>query len=186
MTNVVGVLAELLQKSVADDVVVAMDADEDDQTTSENVDNSKKSLIRKLSNVYVCISELFTTGERLYAFIHEDDDDNDDKELIRDSFSFAFILVDLCDEADAEEKVVAAIGKALEVDPSNPEAVQAKAAYLLIKEDFDNAKVEMQKSLEMWLPAFEKAVDGSLEHFEQVTRKQNGVIFYLFYLCSAF
>lgn len=125
---------ELLERELASEPV-AMDEDMEGGA-SENTNNARKFTSRKLSNAYVCISELFTT--------------------------------DLCDEPNAEERVVASIEKALELDPSNPEAVQAKASYHLIKGEFEDATREIKRSLDMWLPAFERSVEGGLEDADEV------------------
>lgn len=81
---------------------------------------------------------------------------------------YLIVPADLCDEPNAEERVVASIEKALELDPSNPEAVQAKASYHLIKGEFEDATREIKRSLDMWLPAFERSVEGGLEDADEV------------------
>ncbi|XP_003742882.1 probable assembly chaperone of rpl4 [Galendromus occidentalis] len=102
----------------------------------EDKENPEKSTLRKLSNVHVCVSELYTT--------------------------------DLCDEPEAEEMVVSSIRTAIERDSQNPEAFQAKAAYHVIKEEFDMAKQEMKRSLDLWLPQFERLVEGAEELADQI------------------
>ena len=64
--------------------------------------------------------------------------------------------------------VVASIRIAIEKDPQNPEAFQAKAAYHLIKEEFDLAKQEMKKSLDLWMPLFEGVVEGAEDLLDKV------------------
>lgn len=77
-------------------------------------------------------------------------------------------FTDLCDEPEAEEMVVSSIRTAIEKDSQNPEAYQAKAAYHLIKEEFDLAKQEMKKSLDLWMPLFEGSFEGIEDAHEKV------------------
>ena len=46
-------------------------------------------------------------------------------------------MTDLCDEKDAEMECSSSIAKAVESDPSNPEAWQTKARFHLIKSEFE-------------------------------------------------
>lgn len=64
--------------------------------------------------------------------------------------------------------VVASIRIAIEKDPQNPEAFQAKAAFHLIKEEFDLAKQEIKKSLDLWMPLFDGVVEGAEDLLEKV------------------
>lgn len=67
-------------------------------------------------------------------------------------------MTDLCDEEDAENQCHSNISKAIETDQSNPEAYQNMASFLLVKQDTEQAKIYITKSLELWLPKY-KAVD---------------------------
>lgn len=102
-----------------------------------------------------------------------EDKENSEKDVRRQlstvycSISELF-TTDLCDEENAEQSCTAAAQKALELDPTNPEALQAKAHYHLIKEEFPEAKEDMQRSLELWMPLFERMVEGDLEHSGQI------------------
>ncbi|XP_068223940.1 uncharacterized protein [Palaemon carinicauda] len=80
-------------------------------------------------------------------------------------------MTDLCDEEDAETQCQTNISKAIEVDPSNPEAYQSMASYLLVKQEVEQAKENIQKSIELWLPKYKaveegKAVAGSFDPVE--------------------
>ncbi|XP_066959729.1 uncharacterized protein [Macrobrachium rosenbergii] len=67
-------------------------------------------------------------------------------------------MTDLCDEEDAENQCHTNISKAIDVDPGNPEAYQSMASFLLVKQETEQAKENILKSLELWLPKY-KAVD---------------------------
>merc|ERR1711962_1478573 len=49
-------------------------------------------------------------------------------------------MTDLCDEETAEEQCKSSINKAIEADPSNPEAYQQMASFLLVKQEPEEAK----------------------------------------------
>ncbi|XP_060595383.1 uncharacterized protein LOC132749586 [Ruditapes philippinarum] len=63
-------------------------------------------------------------------------------------------MTDCCFEADAEDKCRCSILKAIEADPNNPDAVQLMASFLLTKEKTQEARQEIKKSVNLWLPAF--------------------------------
>lgn len=80
-------------------------------------------------------------------------------------------MTDLCDEEEAEEACRANILKAIEVDPSNPEAFQHMASFLLVKQEVEEAKKYIAQSLEVWLPQYKavregKAATGSFDPVE--------------------
>ncbi|XP_063845134.1 uncharacterized protein LOC135091423 [Scylla paramamosain] len=80
-------------------------------------------------------------------------------------------MTDLCDEEEAEEACRANILKAIEVDPSNPEAFQHMASFLLVKQEVEEAKKYIAQSLEVWLPQYRavregKAATGSFDPVE--------------------
>lgn len=80
-------------------------------------------------------------------------------------------MTDLCDEEEAEEMCRASIMKAIEVDPTNPEAYQHMASFLLVKQEVEEAKRYISKSLEAWLPQHRavregKAAAGSFDPVE--------------------
>lgn len=70
---------------------------------------------------------------------------------------------DLCDEADAEEQCVSNIDKAISIDPKNPEGYLCKANYLFIKQELQEAKTMMQKSLSLWLPQMRAVLEGQTD-----------------------
>jgi len=61
---------------------------------------------------------------------------------------------DLCDLEEAEGECTTCIQRAIEADESNPEAWQTKARLHLIKSEFEDAKISMDKSLSLWLPKY--------------------------------
>lgn len=67
-------------------------------------------------------------------------------------------MTDLCFEEEAESKCKMYIEKAIDIDKDNPEGYQLMASFLLSKEDKENAKIMMKKSVSLWLPKF-KALD---------------------------
>nr|ACO14735.1 TPR repeat-containing protein YDR161W [Caligus clemensi] len=70
---------------------------------------------------------------------------------------------DLCDDESAEVECTKAIQLAQEADSDNPEALQMKARYNLIKEQFDEARAAMSESLALWLPAYEDVLSNNQE-----------------------
>jgi len=62
-------------------------------------------------------------------------------------------MTDLCDEEQAEEEAKRCIEEAVAADESNPEAHQAMASYLLVKEEVEGAREAIDKSVSLWLPA---------------------------------
>ena len=46
-------------------------------------------------------------------------------------------MTDLCDVPDAETECLAAIERGCSADPTNPEALQTKARFLVVKEEFE-------------------------------------------------
>jgi len=71
-------------------------------------------------------------------------------------------MTDLCDEEEAETESMRCIEEAIQADPSNPEAFQAKANYGLVVGNVEDAKTAINKSLDLWLPQHLKFLeDGS-------------------------
>ncbi|XP_059179305.1 uncharacterized protein LOC131958345 isoform X2 [Physella acuta] len=66
-------------------------------------------------------------------------------------------LTDCCFDDSAEEKCKEFVEKALASDADSPEALQLKANYLLSKDEKEEAKEVMKKSVSLWLPKFLKA-----------------------------
>lgn len=79
-------------------------------------------------------------------------------------------MTDLCDEPDAEQNCVDSFENAIKTDPSNPEAWQTKARYLLIREKFDECKEAIQKSLDLWLPRYQAFMENKedIQEFDPV------------------
>uniref|UniRef100_A0A1E1X514 Uncharacterized protein n=1 Tax=Amblyomma aureolatum TaxID=187763 RepID=A0A1E1X514_9ACAR len=69
-------------------------------------------------------------------------------------------MTDCCDEDDAEAQCAELVQKSIEADPSNPEAFQVQASYLLVKQEHEAAKEAMQRSLGLWLPQHERLLLG--------------------------
>ena len=56
-------------------------------------------------------------------------------------------MTDLCDEAEAETECEKAIQLGVEADPNNPEALQTKARFLVVKEKFEVPLLLILRSL---------------------------------------
>ncbi|XP_069160374.1 uncharacterized protein [Procambarus clarkii] len=69
-------------------------------------------------------------------------------------------MTDLCDEDDAENQCSTSITTAIQVDPSNPEAYQHMASFLLVKQEVQEAKTYITKSIEIWLPKYKEVDEG--------------------------
>merc|ERR1719290_457621 len=61
-------------------------------------------------------------------------------------------LTDCCDDEKADEKCKAALEQAIISDSLNAEAYQSMASYLLSKDERENAKDMILKSISFWLP----------------------------------
>lgn len=72
-------------------------------------------------------------------------------------------MTDLCDEEQAEDQCRSNINKAIEVDPGNPESYQQMASFLLIKQEPEEAKTFINKSLNLWLPKYKEIDEGKAE-----------------------
>ncbi|KAF8796368.1 putative assembly chaperone of rpl4 like protein [Argiope bruennichi] len=92
-----------------------------------------------------------------------------DKKVLMKDLSNAYCsisetyMTDLCFAENSEQHCVSAIELAIQADPSNSEAHQCKANYHLVKEEFDEAKTAMEKSLSLWLPHHEALRDADTE-----------------------
>ncbi|XP_064455312.1 uncharacterized protein LOC135366521 [Ornithodoros turicata] len=64
-------------------------------------------------------------------------------------------MTDCCFDEDAEEKCSTLIEKGISADPSNPEALQCKVNFLLVKGQNEEAKGLMERSLSLWLPRYQ-------------------------------
>ncbi|CAI2168923.1 1459_t:CDS:2 [Funneliformis geosporum] len=60
-------------------------------------------------------------------------------------------LTDCCFEEDAEQKCEEYLSKSLEIDPSNPEVYQLLASVRLSQQRNDDAKINLEKSLNLWI-----------------------------------
>ncbi|KAH6938623.1 hypothetical protein HPB50_011203 [Hyalomma asiaticum] len=69
-------------------------------------------------------------------------------------------MTDCCDEEDAEQQCSEFVQKSIQADPSNPEAFQVQANFLLVKQEHEAAKEAMQRSLDLWLPQHERLLLG--------------------------
>ncbi|XP_056375066.1 uncharacterized protein LOC130272994 [Hyla sarda] len=77
-------------------------------------------------------------------------------------------LTDLCMEEEAGDKCKEAITKALEYEPSSPEALQLMASYLFSMEQPQEGKEYLMKSLASWLPSLQKDKDEVQEAHDLV------------------
>ncbi|XP_064647778.1 uncharacterized protein LOC135500319 [Lineus longissimus] len=77
-------------------------------------------------------------------------------------------MTDCCDDEGAEEKCQSSIEKSIEADNSNPEAYQMMASFLLVKQDKDNAKEAINRSVSLWLPKFKEREKSTSEDFDPV------------------
>jgi len=70
-------------------------------------------------------------------------------------------MTDLCDSDEAEAETEKCIKEAVAADDSNPEAHQALASFQLIKQDMEEAKSSISKSISLWLPQYNRMLlDG--------------------------
>lgn len=69
-------------------------------------------------------------------------------------------MTDCCDEEEAEQQCSELVQKSVQADPSNPEAFQVQASFLLVKQEHEAAKEAMQRSLGLWLPQHERLLLG--------------------------
>ena len=60
-------------------------------------------------------------------------------------------MTDLCQEERAQSLCHEAVKNAVQSDESNPEAYHVATSYLISSRQFDDAKIELQKSLNLWL-----------------------------------
>ncbi|XP_067938169.1 uncharacterized protein [Watersipora subatra] len=72
-------------------------------------------------------------------------------------------MTDLCDESDAEDVCVANIKKAIEHDETNPEGYQVLADYHLVKGEIEEAKVQILKSISLWLASAQSLLSDDAE-----------------------
>lgn len=70
-------------------------------------------------------------------------------------------MTDCCDEEEAEAQCADLVQKSVQADPTNPEAYQVQASYLLVKQEHEEAKEAMQRSLGLWLPQHERLLEGA-------------------------
>lgn len=106
------------------------------------------------------------------------EDADDKKEAAKDLSSAhcaiaELYMTDLCDNPEAEAECIQSITNGVEVDPTNAEAWQTKARLHLIKCEFDQAKTDLNKSLDLWLPNYmavleNRAHEASKEAFDPV------------------
>jgi len=94
-----------------------------------------------------------------------DMDSNEAKEARKElSNSFCAVselyMTDLCDKEEAEAECSRCVEKATETDPSNPEAWQTRARLHIIKSEFKEGRDALNKSLDLWLPAYMAVLDN--------------------------
>ncbi|GFO37931.1 upf0661 tpr repeat-containing protein c16d10.01c, partial [Plakobranchus ocellatus] len=79
-------------------------------------------------------------------------------------------LTDLCFDETAEAKCKEFVDKAIDADSENAEAFQLKANFLMSKDEKEEARVCIKKSVNMWLPKLQGVDSGTLavEEFDPV------------------
>jgi len=79
-------------------------------------------------------------------------------------------LTDCCFDESAEEKCGEFVTKALTSDPDNAEAWQVKANWLMSRDQKEEAKEAIQKSISLWLPKLQAAdaATSSADDFDPV------------------
>ncbi len=63
-------------------------------------------------------------------------------------------MTDLCDNDEAEAECLRCVQKSVEIDQNNPEAWQTKARLHLVKSEFEQARKDLNRSLDLWLPTY--------------------------------
>ena len=130
---------------------------------------------------YFSLAQLFSGQESLELFKHgitvlestlpEIDPNSEDGKEMKKELASAYCAIaelymtDLCDNPEAETECTQSIQKSVEVDPQNPESWQTKARLHLIKNEFQQAKDDLNHSLTLWLPTYQ-AVIGKLSQCE--------------------
>ena len=69
-------------------------------------------------------------------------------------------MTDLCDNPEAEHECSESVRKAIEADAKSPEAWQTKARLHLIKSEFEEAKNNLNQSLNLWLPTYQAVLEN--------------------------
>jgi len=91
-------------------------------------------------------------------------DDSKNEEMRRE-LSTAWVamselyMTDLCDSDEAESETEKCIKEAVTADQTNPEAHQALASFLLVKENVEEAKEAISKSISLWLPQYNRMLE---------------------------
>lgn len=75
-------------------------------------------------------------------------------------------LTDCCFSENAETSCKVYCEEAIEHDPSNPEAYQALANFLLSEEKNEDAKEMLSKSLDLWQAGEDSSLKGTLPSYE--------------------
>lgn len=77
-------------------------------------------------------------------------------------------MTDCCFEEDAEKLCAEHIDRAIATDPTNPEAYQYMASYLLVKDEVEKAREMMSKSTSLWLPQYQSVREGRSDPTDEV------------------
>ncbi|XP_014668658.1 PREDICTED: probable assembly chaperone of rpl4 isoform X2 [Priapulus caudatus] len=77
-------------------------------------------------------------------------------------------MTDCCFADDAEHKCKDYIEKAIEIDPTSPEAYQLKASYFITIGCTQDARTSMEESLSLWLPAMKHLQEGKLAETDKI------------------
>ncbi|GAB6028826.1 hypothetical protein CHUAL_004634 [Chamberlinius hualienensis] len=76
-------------------------------------------------------------------------------------------MTDLCDEDNAENECAIQIEHAITADETNPEAYQCKANLVMVRNNTEEAKQLMTKSLSLWLPRTKELLSNQTETNEE-------------------
>ena len=123
--------------------------------------------------------ELFKQGIKIIeAILPKLDPESEEAKETRKEFSSAFCAIaelymtDLCDHPEAEIECTQSVQKAVEVDAKNPEAWQTKARLHIVKREFQEAKIDLDKSLNLWLPTYQAVLENraheAIQNFDPV------------------
>jgi len=112
--------------------------------------------------------ELFKQGIKIIEAASADitDLESEQSKETRKELASAFCAVaelymtDLCDNPEAEHECSESVRKAIEADAKSPEAWQTKARLHLIKSEFEEAKNNLNQSLNLWLPTYQAVLEN--------------------------
>lgn len=102
-------------------------------------------------------------AQEVAAACRDAEEGRSERDISRAYCSIAEIyLTDLCFEEGAEQKCGESIENAVKSDPTNPEAQQLKASFLLSQEKTEEAKEAIKSSVSLWLPQLQAQDKGEV------------------------